>query len=802
MKTFEIEIKGIVQGVGFRPFIFRLAKKNKLYGDVCNTTAGVIIKINAEDDLKIKHFIEQIIKLKPSPSIIEEINFKEVKYTQYNDFKITSSKFLKEKFQLVSPDLATCKECIKDINNIKNDRRYNYAFTNCTNCGPRFTIIKKLPYDRQNTTMDSFKMCNDCFTEYNNPLDRRFHAQPNACINCGPKLILVDKNGIIIDDKNPIKFAAQKIIEGNIVGIKSLGGFQIACDARLDDVVRKLRQRKNRPFKPFAIMIKNIKEIKNYFLINKYEKKLLLSSKAPIVLLKKKLEIKYNLNKPNNHKKISKFISFNNKYEGVMLPYTPIHHILFNEINIPLVMTSGNISEEPIVYENENAINKLSSICDYFLIHNRDIYSRFDDSVVKIFNKNEMILRRARGYAPYPIKISKKLKNKVILAIGSEEKNSFCLLIKNYAIISQHIGDIDNIESINFFKSTLNIFYTLFNINKIDLVVSDSHPNFQLNNYIGNEILSEKKLFVQHHKAHIASVIAENNINDEVLGFSWDGTGYGDDGKIWGSEIFIVDKNLNFNRIGHLSEKVLPGGEITIKKPYRMAIAYLYYSWLKFNNNNDYNSNDDHKFIIYFRNNFFWFNEIISDEELNVILFQIKNNFNSAITTSMGRLFDAVSSLLDLTHHSTFEGEAAINLEMVAEKKVRKYYNNDFIKIKEKLNNSFSFIIDDITLINHVIKDILKGEKPSKISSVFHNTLCDIIFKISKIVREKFKINNVVLSGGVFQNNFLLEKTFKILQNNDFKVYTNYKVPVNDGGISLGQAYIGLNYINSLKERK
>lgn len=834
MKTFQIEIKGIVQGVGFRPFIFKLAKQNKFNGNICNTTAGVIIKINAENKEQIQKFILKIIKLKPEPAVIENVDIKEIKNVNYSDFKILKSRLLKEKFQLVSPDLATCNECIKDINNPDNKQRYNYAFTNCTNCGPRFTIIKKLPYDRHNTTMNSFKMCNDCFNEYNNPLDRRFHAQPNACRKCGPELLLIDKKGNIVDDKDPVKMAAKEIIKGKIIGIKSLGGFQIACDACSDETVKKLRERKNRPFKPFAIMIKNIKQIKNYYKINKFEKQLLLSSKAPVVLVKKKIKVSdfnsdninlqksyqtniNNLNNSDKHKIVSEFVSFNNKYEGVMLPYTPLHHLLFNEINFPLIMTSGNISEEPIVFENNEAIKRLGNICDYFLVHNRDIYSRFDDSVVKVFKKNEMVIRRARGYAPYPVKIYPRLKNETVLAIGSEEKNTFCIIKENYAIISQHIGDMDNEESIKFFKSTLNIYYSLFNIGKTSLVVSDLHPAFRLNNFAANEILSEKKIKVQHHKAHIASVIAENNIQDKVLGFAWDGTGYGEDGKIWGSEIFIVDENLNFTRIGHLTEKILPGGEITIRKPSRMAITYLYYAWNrnksnnKFHNNNnsnnininkDINVNfDNNDFIKYLRSNFPWFKKIVSDEEIKAIMFQIKSKFNSIETTSMGRLFDAVSSILNLTQTSSFEGEAAINLEMIAENKTKKTYNNKFIQMEEKSEKEISFIIDDISLFTNVINDINKGVKISKISAIFHNTLSSIILEISKTIREKFTINNIALSGGVFQNNYLIEKTFKLLENNDFKVYTNFKVPVNDGGISLGQAYIGMNNIISLKEK-
>ncbi|MCL6088494.1 MAG: carbamoyltransferase HypF, partial [Actinobacteria bacterium] len=692
-------------------------------------------------------------------------------------------------------------------------RRFNYAFTNCTNCGPRFTIIKKLPYDRQNTTMADFLMCPECRQEYDNPQDRRFHAQPNACIKCGPQLQLTDNEGRLLKNIDPLKYAVRQLKNGKIIGIKSLGGFQIACDATSDNAVQRLRKSKNRPYKPFALMFKNMDHVKMYFKTNSQERELLSSQKAPIVLLKKK-KISGLTNEKEiergifNLKQVSKYVSFNNKYEGVMLPYSPLHHLIFKEINFPLIMTSGNISEEPIAYENDDAVKKLKSICDFFLINNRDIYSRFDDSVVKIFKKREMILRRARGYAPYPVKLELELKNKTVLAIGSEEKNTFCLIRKNYAIISQHIGDIDNEYSIDFFKSALKNYRSLFNIDKIDLLVFDKHPAFRLNSLALNEIKSENKISIQHHKAHIASVIAENNIKRKVLGFAWDGTGYGDDGKIWGSEIFVADEKLNFERIGHLTEKILPGGEVTIRKPYRMAITYIYYSWIRSDKNNFLSDNKSgigvnkkadagigNLFLKYFRKNFSCYAKIVEDREILSIVFQIESGFNSIKTTSMGRLFDAVSSVLKLTNTATFEGEAAINLEMIAKENCKDFYNFKYTNENPDMDNykkNRKFIVDDIDLFLKILKDISSGKDFEKISAGFHNTLSEIILDISKKIRENLTINDVVLSGGVFQNNYLIEKTFKLLENEGFNVYTNFKVPVNDGGISLGQAYLGM----------
>jgi len=763
--------------VGFRPFIYKLAQKYNLNGTVSNTTEGVTIKINTPDKDTIKKFTSDIKSQKPPASVIENIEVEEVPFHNFKDFKIGKSKETEEKFQMVSPDIATCSHCIEDINNKDDKRRYYYPFTNCTNCGPRFTIIQKMPYDRPYTTMYKFVMCEDCYDEYNNPMDRRFHAQPNACKNCGPALILIGREGKKIDSKNPIITTAKLLNHGKIIAVKSLGGFQIACSALSDDAILELRKRKKRPVKPFAIMIKDIESVKKYYHLNEKEIKSLLSSSAPIVLLKKKLK-----NYP-----ISGYVSLYNKYEGVMLPYTPIHHLLFNHVNIPLIMTSGNISEEPIAAENEEALKKLNNICDYFLIHNRDIYSRYDDSVIKVFDGREMIIRRARGYSPYPVKLDRNAGKKIIFAAGAHEKNTFCFLVKNYATISQHIGDLDNAESIEFYNSTFSHYRNIFNIEKIDVTAYDKHPYYASTKFAGSMKNVDTKIEIQHHNAHIASVIAENGINDKVIGFAWDGTGYGDDGKIWGSEIFIADSNLTFTRVGHLKEKILPGGEITIKKPYRMAISYLYSLWKK-------NKTSKNNFSQFLYSNLPFYKKIISLSEIDVIIKQMETGFNSTVTTSMGRFFDAVSSLLNCTHISSFEGEAAIHLEMTADYKVKEKYP---LKVDYK---DGMYIIDDYHIFSQIFEELLKKIPKSKISAKFHNTLTGIILKISQMIRKTYSINSIALSGGVFQNNFLLSRSFDILKNDNFRVYSNFKVPVNDGGISLGQSYIAALRILSSKK--
>ena len=777
LKTYNINISGIVQGVGFRPFIYRLARKYNLNGTVTNTTEGVTIIINIPDEDTAEKFISDIRLLKPQAATIENIEAEEAAFREFKDFKIGKSRKTEERFQLVSPDIATCDLCISDIKNNEDFRRYYYPFTNCTNCGPRFTIIKNMPYDRPNTTMKKFLMCEDCSAEYNDPGNRRFHAQPNACKKCGPELLLFDRTGKKIDSGDVIITASDLLRCGKIIALKSLGGFQIACSALSDKTIMELRKRKKRPVKPFALMIKDIESVKKYFRPNEKEIESLTSPRAPIVLLEKNTK-----NYPLSH-----YVSLYNRYEGVMLPYTPLHHLIFDHIDIPLIMTSGNISEEPIAAENTEAFEKLENICDYFLIHDRDIYSRFDDSVIKIVDGRETLIRRARGYSPYPVKLKENIGKQVIFAAGAHEKNTFCLLVKNYAVISQHIGDLDDEQSLKFYDSTFNHYLKLFNIKKINMAAYDKHPAYASTKFAVGLDNVQTRIEIQHHKAHIASVIAENSINGNLIGFAWDGTGYGDDGKIWGSEIFEVKRDFSFIRVGHLKEKILPGGEISIKKPYRMAVSYLHHLWKSSGNSKD-------KFYRFVYDNLPFYKKIISVAEIEAIEKQMETGFNSPVTTSMGRFFDAVSSVLDCTHISSFEGEAAIHLEMMADNKVCEKY---LLKVDYK---DGMYIIDDYYIFSRIFEELLKKIPKSKISAKFHNTLAGAVLEISSIIRKKSGISKVALSGGVFQNNYLLNKCFNILKKEGFEVYSNFKVPVNDGGISLGQSYIAALEILSLKK--
>ena len=737
----HISVYGIVQGVGFRPFIYKLAKEYNLNGWVLNTSSSVEIDVEGERE-DIEGFILDIKRKAPPLSQIEDIKIIDIKPNNYKDFIIKESEE-NLGYQLISPDIATCKECVKELFN-PSDRRYRYPFINCTNCGPRFTIIKDIPYDRKNTTMAKFKMCPECEKEYNDPTDRRFHAQPNACPVCGPKIWLEG-----IESNDPIKEAVRLLKGEAIIAIKGLGGFHLACDATNDKVVKRLRERKYRPNKPFAVMMKDIDTVRLYCELMKKEEEVMLSPQCPIVLLKLK-----------DRRDISSLVAPNNNYLGVMLPYTPLHHILLREFPNPLVMTSGNLSEEPICQDNEEALKRLKGIADYFLLNNRDIYSRYDDSVAFVIDENVQLIRRARGYAPSPVKLPFKIKS--TLACGGELKSTFCLTKENYAFLSQHIGDLENLETLDHFINTLELYKRLFRITP-KVIACDLHPDYLSTKY-AQEFSKEMPVIpVQHHYAHIASCMADNNLLEPVIGIAMDGSGYGLDGNIWGGEILLADYN-SFTRVAHFEYLPMPGGELAIKKPYRLAIGYLYKLFRNI---------PELPFLL-----------DIPREELEIIKTQLDNSINAPLTSSLGRLFDAVSSMLNIRKEVDYEGQAAIELEMAGEKiYTEKYYNWDIEK------SDSEFIIKVKPLLEGIINDIDRIPK-EQISAKFHNTIALIILDLARIIREQTKINNVVLSGGCFQNRTLLKRTVKNLEKGRFKVFIQHQVPCNDGGISLGQAII------------
>lgn len=857
---YRINIKGVVQGVGFRPFIYRLAKENRLYGWVLNSSEGVVIEVEGESE-NLNLFIKNIKEKAPPMAKIDELSLEEIEPVYRKKFEIKRSVKEKGKYQLISPDVATCEDCLNELFD-KNDRRYLYPFINCTNCGPRFTIIKDMPYDRPKTTMSKFIMCEDCQKEYDDPLSRRFHAQPNACPICGPHLWLADSKGRLVNDINPVDEASNLLKNKIIIGVKGLGGFQLACDATSNDAVKKLRMKKHRPVKPFAVMVRNIDQVKEICFVNEDEEKLLTGSQKPIVLLRKKKEsildyknkndnenvvenknentnVKRNKNTNKNAITICEQVAPNNNYLGVMIPYTPLHYTLLRSFNKPLVMTSGNISEEPIAIENEEAIKRLGHIADFFLFHNRDIYARYDDSVTKIFNSKVQMVRRARGFCPYPIKLD--YNSKKILAVGPHLKNTFCLTEGKNAFVSQHIGDLENLETMNHFTSSLSTYRNLFKIEP-EIVAYDMHPRY-LSTQFAQRIDKKVKIAVQHHHAHIASVMAENYLRGKVIGVSFDGTGFGTDGTMWGGEFLIADE-YGFERVAHFHQVLMPGSEKAIERPYRMAISYLYevYKNKIFKHRNEENKNnhkqlikenlknkenieslkklmqselnnkqsfiltEDQKSEIYkllkkdLKKYFNGANKICSDTELKVIINQLITGFNSPLTSSCGRLFDAVSSLLSISQHNYYEGQAAIELEMVSDESVLESYP---FMLRRESNNGFIneiIVIDTLPIIEGMIADIKKGYKSSYISAKFHNTIIDIITKTCEMMHKKFNIKKVALSGGVFQNNIILNRTFKMLKEKGFAVFTNFQVPVNDGGISLGQAFIAHHIANKLKD--
>lgn len=737
----HISVYGIVQGVGFRPFIYKLAKGYNLSGWVLNTSSSVEIEIEgARED--IEEFITDIKRKAPPLSRIEDIKITEIKPNNYRDFVIKESEE-NLGYQLISPDIATCKECIRELFD-PSDRRYKYPFINCTNCGPRFTIIKDIPYDRKNTTMAKFKMCPECEKEYNDPIDRRFHAQPNACPVCGPKIWLEG-----IETEDPIKEVVRLLKEGMIVAMKGLGGFHLACDAISDEAVKRLRERKHRPNKPFAVMMRDIETVRLYCELNKKEEEIMSSPQCPIVLLKLK-----------DRRDISSFVAPNNNYLGVMLPYTPLQHIILREFPNPLVMTSGNLSEEPICQDNDEALKRLKRIADSFLLNDRDIYSRYDDSVVFVADSYTQLVRRARGYAPSPIKLPFKIET--TLACGGELKNTFCLTKENYAFVSQHIGDLENLETLEHFINTLELYKRLFRINP-EVIACDIHPDYLSTKYAQEFSKKMPVISVQHHYAHIASCMAENGLTEPVIGVAMDGSGYGLDGNIWGGEILLADYN-NFSRVAHFEYLPMAGGELAIRKPYRLAIGYLY---KLFKNIPE---------LVSLSN--------ITKEEIGTIKAQIDNGINTPITSSLGRLFDAVSSILNICKEVDYEGQAAIELEMIGENiSTEEYYDWDI----EKLNGEF--IIKVKPILEGIINNIDRVPR-EKISAKFHNTIALIILDLVKTIRDQTKINNVALSGGCFQNRTLLRKTIKNLEKERFKVFIHSQVPCNDGGISLGQAVI------------
>ncbi len=749
----KIEIRGIVQGVGFRPTVYRLAKEYDLKGSVFNDSKGVTLDIEGSSQ-NIGCFLEELKKNPPPLSDIEEIQTEELPVKEFDEFKIIESEESEEKTTLVSPDIATCEDCKKELLD-RQDRRYQYPFINCTNCGPRFTITEELPYDRKNTTMKKFEMCEKCRTEYENPEDRRFHAQPNACSKCGPHLELLDSKGKKLKG-NPINRAIKLLKKGKIIAVKGLGGFHLACNARDKKAIKILRERKMRPYKPLALMAKDISVISEFVHISDKEKELTSSPRTPIVLLKK-----------NEKNPLPDNIAPNNNFLGFMLPYTPLHILLFEKLEV-LVMTSGNKRDEPIAFDNQNAIKRLEGIADYFLIHNRDVWIQADDSIARIVDDEPLLLRRSRGYAPQPLRCPTRNEKKII-GFGAHKHNTFSISRDDEIFVSHYIGETDNIETIKAFERGIEHFINFFDIPP-DLAVVDLHPEYQATKFGKKWAFDNNKplIEVQHHHAHIASCLVDNQLDEKVIGVAWDGTGYGEDGKIWGGEFLIADLE-EYERKAHLQYIPLPGGDITVKEPWRMGAVYLY----------DIFGNSFRRLDIDFV-------KTLDNKKWSFIKTMIEQRVNSPLTSSIGRLFDAVSSILGIRSSINYQGQAAIELEMIAKEDEHEFYKFDIIK---SIN---TYIIDPKKVIESIVEDIKKGTANEYISIKFHKGLAEMIVDVSNLLREGTGINKVCLSGGVFQNIVLRNEATKRLKEEKFKVYNHKKLPPNDGGISAGQVAIAM----------
>ncbi len=740
----HIQILGTVQGVGFRPFVYGLAKEMGITGYVLNSAQGVFIEGEASPEC-LEKFLVRLEREKPEIASIHSLQYSWHQPKSPLSFEIRKSRQEGKKTAFILPDIATCPDCLKELFNT-DDRRYRYPFINCTNCGPRFSIIESLPYDRPKTTMKGFAMCPDCANEYRDPGNRRFHAQPNACPVCGPHLLLTNQQGNVeATHDDALKQAAEAIKKGKILAFKGVGGFQLMADSRSERAVELLRSRKHRHEKPFAVMYPSLEMVKRDCRISKPEERLLQSIAAPIVLLEKKETIGMTL---------AGNVAPGNPWLGVMLPYSPLHHLLMKELNFPIVATSGNLSDEPICIHNQEALQRLSGIADLFLMHNRPIMRQVDDSVVRLVAGKEQVLRRARGYAPLPVHI--KEKSLPLLAVGAHLKNSVALLSDNEVFISQHIGDLESAEAYAGFRKVIEDFQRLYEI-KPRAVACDLHPEYLSTKYA--EALGIPLLKVQHHYAHMLACMADNSIEGPVLGISWDGTGLGMDNTIWGGE-FLLSTEKSFQRVAHLRTFRLPGGEAAIKNPARTAIGLLYEIFGT--------ETFEKEGLIPIQN----FNRT----ELRLFQQMLTKGLNSPITSSAGRLFDAVAALIGLKQKVSFEGQAAMELEFAIEKNVSDRYAFQVQKAKTSILNWEPMVLE-------IIDDLNQKIEPGIISAKFHNTLVEMIIAIAKQVGEA----KVVLTGGCFQNKYLCERAIDRLTAEGFQPYWHQKIPPNDGGIALGQ---------------
>ena len=793
-EAIDIKVYGLVQGVGFRPFIYGLASDLKLAGWALNRNECVEIRVQG-DARRLKQFLLDLERKAPPLSKIESVIAHEAKLEDLESFRILQSHSASAEVTRVSPDVAVCSECLEDMRIQSN--RVSYPFTNCTNCGPRFSIVQDLPYDRVKTTMSVFVMCPQCQEEYEDLWDRRFHAQPNACRECGPEYELVfplqthppapslEKRGGDVDlspainsrpqssrtlkrpekqDLSCLSFepgllcpgteSIETILEtschllevGKILAIKGIGGFHLACDASNEDAVAALRQRKQREGKPFAVMFGSLESVRQYVQVSPSEEKLLLSEKRPILLL----------DPLRQGKQLALSVTRGLLTLGVMLPYTPFHHLLFERFNgDALVLTSGNVSDEPIAIDNATACDRLAGIADAFLLYNRDIHNRSDDSVARVVNGKSRIIRRSRGWAPEPVSLNLNVEG--IVATGAELKNCFCVGKGTQAILSQHIGDLKNFETYAFYEEAFERFQRLFRV-RPELIVCDRHPD-----YLSTRFAREQGLplvQIQHHHAHIASCMAEHALDEKVIGISLDGTGLGDDDKIWGGEFLICDLN-SYERFSHFDYVPMPGGDRVVKEPWRMGLAYLYHSFGR--------ACLDLPIP---------FCQQLEQNKVQLLLAAIDKGLNCPLTSSLGRLFDAVAAIVNLTTLASFEAEGPIRLEAQIEPS------------NESYPSQCETTVSVAPLIREIVSDLQGNVPTGLIAAKFHNSIVEITVEIAEKIREERGLNIVALSGGVFQNRYVLEKSEERLKESKFDVYSHSTIPTNDGGICLGQMAI------------
>lgn len=777
-RRLRLAIRGAVQGVGFRPFVYRLATELHLAGWVNNSAEGVFVEVEGAAEV-LEEFRYRIEAEKPPRSQIRSLEAVWLPIVGYSEFeiKVSESGDRRSKSAVVLPDLATCPDCLRDIFDPQN-RRFRYPFTNCTNCGPRYSIIKTLPYDRGNTTMGKFRMCPQCETEYRDPRDRRFHAQPNACPVCGPKLQFWDCRGeILAEGDRAVSAAADALRRGEIVALKGLGGFQLLADARNAAALRQLRIRKHRPDKPFAVMYPSWEQVRRECRLWDTEQELLRSPESPVVLLSRR---------SGESSILAAEVAPNNPNLGVMLPYTPLHHLLMAELGFPVVATSGNFSNEPICTEEGEALQRLGQIADRFLVHDRPIARPVDDSVVRVIGDRVTVIRRARGYAPLPAVIwqenshntlsdfilsqgASDCKLSKILAVGGHLKNTVAVALEGQVFLSQHIGNLENPRAIEAFKEAIESLSKIYDF-RPDCIACDAHPDYYSTQFayqLSADIFNRENrevpvILVQHHYAHVLSSMAENKLSPPVLGVAWDGTGYGSDGTIWGGE-FLLISDTDFERIGHWRTFRLPGGDKAVLEPRRAAVGLLYELW-----GDELLERGNLKLLKSWRS-----------RDLKLMLQMLGRNINSPQTSSAGRLFDAIAAWVGLGEIISFEGQAAMGLEFA----IADFETDEFYPVNV-IENADSFILDWEPMVLGIIADLDNQIDAGFISAKFHNSLAEAIVTVAG----RFPGIPVALTGGCFQNRYLSERAIARLRSGGVAVYCHSQVPPNDGGLAVGQA--------------